>query len=179
MAARDSSSIARLSCAVMRIAAARALIVRKPMRYSPLDEPDSIARVFVEAWARRDAEKLASLFDADADFVNVTGLWWQNREAIRKAHAYGFEHIFAASTLRLMQVKVRLLGQESAVVHAKLRLEDQTAPPGGARPAPRHTILSFVVHRSEEGWSCVSAQNTDIVPQQETNLMDQDGAFRP
>ena len=39
------------------------------MTYSPLDKPESIATVFVEAWARRDAEKLASLFDEDAEFV--------------------------------------------------------------------------------------------------------------
>ena len=73
----------------------------KPMSYTPLDKPESVARVFVEAWARRDAEKLASLFDEDAEFVNVTGLWWHDRQAILKAHAYGFEHIFGAATLHL------------------------------------------------------------------------------
>jgi uncharacterized protein (TIGR02246 family) len=148
------------------------------MTHTPLDGPASIASGFVDAWARRDADKLASLFDEDAEFVNVTGLWWHDREAIRKAHAYGFEHIFAASTLRLMQVKVKSLADDIAVVHARLRLEGQTATPAGAQAAQRNTILSFVVHRRAGGWSCASAQNTDIVPHMETNLVDPDGTFR-
>ncbi len=146
--------------------------------YSPLDAPESIATVFVEAWARRDAGKLASLFDEDAEFVNVTGLWWHDREAIRKAHAYGFEHIFATSTLSLVQVKVKSLSKDIAIVHAKVRLEGQTAMPVGTQPATRNTILSFVVHRRAEVWSCASAQNTDIVPNMETNLVEPDGTFR-
>jgi hypothetical protein len=36
--------------------------------------------------------------------VNVVGLWWRTRREIRKAHAYGFERIFARSTLTLEQV---------------------------------------------------------------------------
>lgn len=148
------------------------------MSYSPLDDPESIARVFVEAWTRRDAGKLASLFDEDAEFVNVTGLWWHDREAIRQAHAYGFEHIFDASTLHLMRVKVKPLTDDIAVVHAKVRLDGQTAAPGVVQPATRNTILSFVVHRVAGRWSCASAQNTDIVPRMETNVVDADGTFR-
>lgn len=148
------------------------------MSYSPLSQPESIADVFVEAWARRDADKLASLFDADAEFVNVTGLWWHDREAIRKAHAYGFERIFGASTLRLVQTRVKSLSDDIAVVHAKLRLEGQTTAPGVALPAARNTILSFVVHRVGDSWSCASAQNTDIVPSMETNVVDSDGTLR-
>ncbi|ODT65268.1 MAG: DUF4440 domain-containing protein [Pelagibacterium sp. SCN 63-23] len=147
------------------------------MTYSPLDSPDQVARVFIEAWTRRDADMLASLFDDDAEFVNVTGLWWHDREAIRKAHAYGFERIFSASDLSLVQLRVKLLSDDIAVVHAKVRLEGQTASPDGTHPATRRTILSFVVHRGPDGWRCASAQNTDIVPGMETNLVDEDGNF--
>ena len=149
------------------------------MSYTPLDKPESVARVFVEAWARRDAEKLASLFDEDADFVNVTGLWWHDRKAILKAHAYGFEHIFGAATLHLTRVKVKVLTDDVAVVHAKVRIDGQTPVPERGEPSTRNTILSFVVHRVADRWSCVSAQNTDIVPNMETNVMDADGTLRP
>lgn len=148
------------------------------MTYSALDTPESVVNVFAEAWARRDADKLASLFDADAEFVNVTGLWWHDRAAIRKAHAYGFEHIFGNSTLSLLQVRVKMLSEGIAVVHARIRLEGQTPPQTGANPATRQTIFSFVVRRGAEGWSCASAQNTDIVPHMETNLVEPDGTFR-
>lgn len=149
------------------------------MSYSLVDTPESIPRVFVEAWGNRDADKLAALFDEDAEFVNVTGLWWHDRNAIQKAHAYGFERIFDGSTLRIVQVKVKSMSHDIAVVHAKVRLERQTAAAGVEQPTPRITILSFVVHRVADGWSCASAQNTDVAPHMETNIVDDAGNLRP
>lgn len=137
-----------------------------------------IAVLFAEAWALRDADKLASLFDEDAEFVNVTGLWWHDREAIRKAHAYGFERIFGASTLRVMTVKVKVLSEDVAVVHARIRLEGQSQAGQAVQPGVRNTLFSFVVHRRAGGWSCASAHNTDIVPHMETNLVAPDGTFK-
>ena len=46
-------------------------------------------------------DAIAALFDPDAEFVNVVGLWWHDREAIRRAHAYGLTRIFQHSTLRI------------------------------------------------------------------------------
>lgn len=114
------------------------------MSYSPLVEPESIARVFVEAWTRRDAEKLASLFDEDAEFLKITGVW-RDREAIRKAHAVGLEHVFGSSTLHRVRAKVQSLTGDVAVLYAKLRLVGQNPGHGDVQPATRNTILSFVV----------------------------------
>lgn len=149
------------------------------MEYSPFEKPQDIATLFAEAWARRDADGLAALFDENAEFVNVTGLWWHDRNAMRKAHAYGFETIFGASTLRLMEVRVKMLASTIAVVHARIRLEGQSGVAGVERPALRNTIFSFVVHQTNGTWSCASAHNTDVVPGMETNLVDADGHFRP
>ena len=148
------------------------------MEYTPLDSPESIPAVFVEAWNNRDPVKLASIFDEDAEFVNVTGLWWHDRASILKAHAYGLERIFNRSTARLVRVKVKWLSGDIAVVHARMSLSDQTPVDGVAKPKTRHTIFSFVVHRVPDGWRCASAQNTDIVPGMETNIIDDEGRFR-
>ncbi len=148
------------------------------MTYSPLDRPEAIAEVFVEAWARRDADGLAALFDTDAEFVNVTGLWWHDREAIRKAHAYGLAHIFDQSTLRIGALRVKHLAEDIAVVHARMILSGQTATDGIASPGTRHSVFSFVVHKTDDGWRCASAHNTDVVPGMETNIVDADGRLR-
>lgn len=148
------------------------------MAYSPLDRPEHVPRVFVEAWNRRDPETLASIFDEDADFVNVVGLWWEDRAAIERAHAYGLTRIFDRSTLKLGRVKVKRLSEDIAVVHARMRLREQTPVDDVQRPRPRTTILSFVVHRTSEGWRCASAQNTDVVPGAETYVMDASGRLR-
>lgn len=149
------------------------------MDYTPLDRPERIPAVFVEAWNNRDPDTLAAIFDEDAEFVNVVGLWWHDRETIRKAHAYGLERIFNRSTLRLSRVKVKSLSDGIAVVHARMTLSGQ-APVGGiSAPGTRQNIFSFVVHRLPEGWRCASAHNTDVVPNAETNAVDGDGRLRP
>lgn len=149
------------------------------MSYTAIDRPENIPVVFVEAWNNRDPDKLASLFDEDAEFVNVTGLWWHDRASIREAHAYGLKRIFNRSTLGLVRVRVKWLSDDVAVVHAKMRLSGQTPVGEAANPKTRHNIFSFVVHRGPRGeWRCASAHNTDVVPGAETNLIDEEGRFR-
>ncbi len=147
------------------------------MTYSSLGRPENVPIVFVEAWNARDPDTLAMLFDEDADFVNVVGLWWHDRDAIRRAHAYGLTHIFGDSTATLGRVKVRMLSDDIAVVHARMRLEGQTPNVNVERPQPRMTVFSFVVHRTADGWRCASAQNTDVVPGMETHVMGEDGGL--
>ncbi len=141
------------------------------------EKPENIANEFIEAWNGRDADRLASLFDEDADFVNVVGLWWYDRSAIRKAHAYGFERIFNASVLELISLKVRHLSEDIAIVHARMRLSGQSPVGAAATPKQRRNIFTFVVRRGDKGWSCVAAHNTDIVPGMETNVIDDNGKF--
>jgi uncharacterized protein (TIGR02246 family) len=148
------------------------------MNYSALDSPKSIPTVFVEAWNNRDPDKLASIFDEDAEFVNVVGLWWHDRASIRKAHAYGLERIFNRSTLRLVTVKVKRLSDDIAVVHARMSLSGQTPAGEVARPKTRSNIFTFVVHRVPEGWSCAAAHNTDVIPGAETNIIAAEGGLR-
>ena len=146
--------------------------------YPPFDRPEEIAPIWVAAWNRRDAARLADLFDEDAEFVNVVGLWWHSRAAIYRAHEYGLRVIFNESTLRLVHSRVRWLSEEVAVVHAKMALRGQTAVAGVGAPGERRTIFSFVVHRTAGGWRCASAQNTDVVPGSETHVLDESGQLR-
>ena len=108
----------------------------------PLPEtPEALPHAFAAAWNARDPDALAALFDADAEFVNVVGLWWHDREAIRRAHAYGLETLFPDSTLRVTRTKVKPLAPGVAVVHAGMRLEGQSAVGDVAAPGVRLSRL--------------------------------------
>lgn len=146
-----------------------------PRGSSALDNPEAIPRAFVDAWNRRDADKIADLFDEDAEFVNVTGLWWHDREAIRRAHAYGLTRIFDRSILRLGVVRVKSLREDVSVVTARMTLTGQTPVAGIDQPGRRMNIFTFVVHRTDSGWRCAAAHNTDVVPGKETNVVDSTG----
>ena len=123
--------------------------------------PEQIPALFVRAWNDRNLDALASLFDEDAEFVNVAGLCWHNRESIRKGHAARLDAATDKSTLASADTKVKLLSPEIAVVHTRMtRSGDGAAPADGA--GSRGTIVSFVVHRAGDRWLCASAHNTDV-----------------
>jgi uncharacterized protein (TIGR02246 family) len=126
--------------------------------------PEEMPALFARAWNDRDPDALASLFDEDAHFVNVTGLSWHDRESIRKAHAYGPERAFSNTTLAPGETKVKLLSPDVAVVHARMTLSADGPAGATTQPGPRTTIVSFVVHRVGDRWLCASAHNTDLIP---------------
>ena len=146
--------------------------------YPAINSPEEIPQRFAEGWNERNADKIAAIFDEDAEFVNVVGIWWHNREQIRKAHDYGLRVIFNESTLKIGKVTVKKLSDDHAVVHARMLLRNQT-PVDENEPQSRTTIFSFVVHKQDAGWSCASAQNTDVVPGKETNMIAPDGEMKP
>jgi len=97
------------------------------MSEAPINRPEDVVVKFVEAWNQRDPDALAALFDDDAEFVNVTGLWWHTRDEIRSAHAYGLTRIFNDSSPQATDVRVKRLSDEIAVVHARMTLTGQTS----------------------------------------------------
>ncbi len=138
--------------------------------------PEAFAPAFVSAWSAGDADRLGALFVEDADFVNVVGLWWRQRKAIRKAHAYAFARYFRDAELALLEAKCRRLG-DVAVAHARVGLTGQIAPDGSVA-GPREAILTFTLSKTKAGWLAVSAQNTEVCPGMETQIAS-DGAPRP
>lgn len=144
----------------------------------PIHSPQEIPSRFAKAWNERDANKIAALFDEDADFINVVGIWWNNREDIQKAHDYGLRVIFNQSDLSVTKTEVKYLSETIAVVHARMRLKGQSSHQDTAdQPGLRFNIITFVVHKTENGWICAAAHNTDIVPGKETNIV-KDGTIK-
>jgi uncharacterized protein (TIGR02246 family) len=139
--------------------------------------PEDFPAAFRDAWMARDGAALGALFAPDADFVNVVGIWWEDQEAIARAHGYALGSFFAKSNLVPGRVKLRMLGPDAAVVHCRFRLSGQLSPDGAAAAA-RSTILVFVLERIDRGWRAVAAQNTDIVAGAES-LQAGAGGLRP
>ncbi len=132
-------------------------------------EPSDFPESFAESWNRKDANELASLFKDDADFVNVTGIWWRTKGEIYKAHEYGLRVIFPDSELKITKAVVRKLSDSFAVVHARMRLKGQSTH-RGEEAGMRYTLFSFVLEKVDDTWMCCSAQNTDIQPGKETHI---------
>lgn len=139
-----------------------------------MHEPDDVTAAWESAWNTGDSDAIAALFAADADFVNVVGLWWHDREAIRRSHGFGFTTIFPGSVIRMGQPHVRRIGAVAAVVQSRWHLAGQIAP-DGTPAGPREGIFTFVLERRADAWVAVTAQNTDVAPGTQTHVNSAEG----
>ncbi len=147
------------------------------MKLKPIEKPSEIAERFKKAWNSYDAEGIARLFFENADFVNVTGKWWDNKEDILKAHDFGFRVIFKNSHLEILNVKEKMLSEDIAIVHTRIRLTGQTEK-DVEKADIRETMFLFVLRKIDGQWLCESAQNTDIAFGMQTNIRDEKGELK-
>ncbi|HKM45720.1 MAG TPA: SgcJ/EcaC family oxidoreductase [Dysgonamonadaceae bacterium] len=147
------------------------------MKLKPIEKPSEIAERFKKAWNSYDAEGIARLFFENADFVNVTGKWWDNKEDILKAHEFGFRVIFKNSHLEILNVKEKMLSEDIAIVHTRIRLTGQTEK-DVEKADIRETMFLFVLRKIDGQWLCESAQNTDIVFGMQTNIRNEKGELK-
>jgi uncharacterized protein (TIGR02246 family) len=122
----------------------------------------AVVSAFAEAWNRHDMGAFADLFAADAEFVNVVGLWWKSKESIRAAHEFTHSSMFKHSRLNILSTDVRFPVAEIAIARSRWSLEGHVSPEGAALP-PRSGILVNVLRRFSDSWKIIDSQNTDIV----------------
>jgi uncharacterized protein (TIGR02246 family) len=135
-------------------------------RPAPSDDATAVQAVgaaFVDNWNRHDMNSLGGLFTADAQFVNVIGLWWHGRAEIQKEHEALHATRMRRSHLVATDSIVHLLGPDVAVLIQRWQLTGDTGIDGVTLPM-RRGIMTLVTVREGASWQIASAQNTDIVP---------------
>lgn len=105
----------------------------------------------VDAWSCGDADAFASGFAADADFYNVFAQHLDGRPAIANHHAQLFDTVYRDTRLSDVDVSVRLIRPDVAVVVMRSVLHVA----GEQRPA--HAL--GVVTRDDGRWQIASLQN--------------------
>ncbi|NBB87578.1 MAG: SgcJ/EcaC family oxidoreductase [Bacteroidetes bacterium] len=136
--------------------------------------PEHIPERFAAAWNAKDPDDIGALFAEDADFVNVVGLWWRRKQRIWKAHEIGLRTFFRDSTLTIEQTEVKYITDAVATAHARWTIRGQYAP-DGTTAGDRQGIFLFVAHQQADGWICVAAHNTDLLPGKESIVIDEAG----
>jgi uncharacterized protein (TIGR02246 family) len=121
----------------------------------------AVVHGFEVAWNRHDMDAFAMLFATDADFVNVIGMRWVGRDAIKQHHAASHATIFRSSTLKIGNTTVRFLKPEVATARSVWILSGITSETGPFAPT-RTGILTHVLERIHGHWLIVLSQNTDI-----------------
>ena len=122
---------------------------------------NAVVRGFEDAWNRHDMDAFAMLFATDADFVNVVGMRWVGRDAIKQHHAASHATIFKSSTLKIGDTTLRFLKADVATARSIWTLSGITSE-SGQLAATRTGILTHVIARIDGHWLIVLTQNTDI-----------------
>ena len=117
---------------------------------------------FEESWNKHDMDTMANLFTLDADFVNVIGMRWIGREAIKQAHIASHSKMFKTSTLKLDDTSIKFLKPDVAFARSLWSLSGIVSPNGEIIP-PRKGILTHVLVKTGTQWLIAVTQNTDIV----------------
>jgi uncharacterized protein (TIGR02246 family) len=122
-----------------------------------LAAPEDFPRAFANAFAARDAARLAGLFDADGDLLSPTGLWAEGREAIAEVFAAEWAGALARTKLVSGRLKLRPLGAGAAQIMQRLILSGITQADG--RDSGRlAAVMTATLLQGPQGWQAVSAQ---------------------
>ncbi|WP_437577205.1 YybH family protein [Sorangium sp. So ce887] len=120
---------------------------------------EQLVAAFNDAWNRHDMDAFAAMNAEDADFVNIFGMWWHGRAAIRDSHVGIHKTVFRQSRLESVRVETRFVAPDVAVVRWAWVLTGALRPDG--QPAPdMQGILVHVARREGDKLQIVTTQNT-------------------
>ena len=122
-----------------------------------------LADRFLDAWNRHDMRAFGALYAADADFVNVYGMYWKGAEQIANEHQALHDTVFRSSRLSASRIQVKQLGPDVATLHMFWDLAGLVSPRGDP-VADRRGILIHVLLRDSGAWKIAATHNTDTVP---------------
>jgi uncharacterized protein (TIGR02246 family) len=117
---------------------------------------ESIVSRLEAAWNAMDGPAFAAPFAEDADFVNIRGDHFRNRDAIAAGHTAIFRTIYAGSTNRYELESARLLRPEVALVHVHAVLKAPHGPLEGEHGAR----FSMVLTKASGEWTIAAFHNT-------------------
>jgi uncharacterized protein (TIGR02246 family)/steroid delta-isomerase-like uncharacterized protein len=116
---------------------------------------------FEAGWNRHDMDAMFEAFTPDAEWVNVVGMWWRGLAEIKRAHGVYHDTFFANTPLHLEQLRVRLVGDATAIAIVEWKKGPFLPPDGRLRP-PSRDIMSFVFVERDGRWLIAGGHNTTI-----------------
>jgi uncharacterized protein (TIGR02246 family) len=120
----------------------------------------NVPQAFAAAWAKHDGHQLAQTMSADVDFVNVGGDWLHGRTDFEVYHTRLLSGRFKESTVIPLEIKVRFLRPDLAVLHWSWRIEGDRNEDLTPRK-PRFGLFTMIVEKHGGEWLVAVAQNTN------------------
>jgi uncharacterized protein (TIGR02246 family) len=123
----------------------------------------NVPQAFAAAWAKHDGKQLGMVMADDVDFVNVSGEWVHGRTDFTVFHSRLLSGRFKDSIFKPLEVKVRFLRPDQAVLHWNWRIEGDVNQDLTLRK-PRFGTFTMIVEKRSGTWLVAVAQNTNWTP---------------
>jgi uncharacterized protein (TIGR02246 family) len=118
---------------------------------------------FAAAFNQHDGHQLAQLMSDDVDFVTVGAWWIHGKSDFEKYHTRLLDGRFHGIKMQVLQVAVRFLRPDIAIVHWSWTATGDRNPDGTARRR-RYGMMTMVAEKRSGGWCVVSSQNDESFP---------------
>ena len=122
-----------------------------------------LPQAFCDAFTKHDGRALAKIMAEDVDFVTVGALWLHGRADFEKYHTRLLSGRFKNVTCTNLQIFVRFLRPDFAVVHWTWTLQGDSNVDGTARQR-RFGMMTMLAEKRNGNWQVDAAQNDDADP---------------
>jgi uncharacterized protein (TIGR02246 family) len=123
----------------------------------------NLPQAFCAAFNKHDGHQLAQIMSDDIDFVTVGATWLHGKSDFEKYHTRLLDGRFHAIRSDPLQVAVRFLRADIAIVHWSWTATGDKNPDGSARER-RYGMMTMVAEKRAGGWLIVASQNDDSDP---------------
>ena len=123
----------------------------------------AVLQGYRDAWNRHDMRAMAELFDDDAQWVNIVGMYWPGRASVVAGHEAFHRTFFQTTEIDLADAEIRELAPSVAIAVILLKVGAFTPTDGTPRPKSDNR-LSLVLTRRSGRWRIAHGHNTVVDP---------------
>jgi uncharacterized protein (TIGR02246 family) len=123
----------------------------------------NLPQAFAAAFNQHDGHQLAQIMADDIDFVVVGATWIHGRPDFEKYHTRLLNGRFHGIKFDVLQVAVRFLRPDIAIVRYSWTATGDKNPDGTARQR-RYGMMTMVAEKRSGGWLVVASQNDNSMP---------------
>jgi len=127
------------------------------------DAVHNLPQAFVAAFNKHDGHQLAQIMADDIDFVTVGAMWLHGKSDFEKYHTRLLDGRFHGIKMEVLQVAVRFLRPDIAIVHWSWTAVGDKNPDGTARKR-RYGMMTMVAEKRSGSWLVVASQNDNADP---------------
>jgi len=144
------------------------LLLAATLSVSAQTEPDERAvhklpESFAAAMTKHDGHELAQIMADDVDFVTVGAMWLHGRSDFETYHVRLLSGRFSEVTMTPLEIRVRFLHPDVAVVRWSWSIRGDKNIDGTKRQS-RYGMMTMVAEKRNAAWLVVVAQNDNSIP---------------